>query len=344
MWNALKERMTLVLALAGMALSILALAAIFIVSRLYSVPSTSSAFTMQWPFIAIIAVVFLLSTLSLMSVIFREINVSDQRQALGLPAGSVRAIIAVGLVVIFIIFVTFLYYDQASSPSRSLPDLTREQYNSIPPEQILSCYTETTSEGETVYQVILKPPEKSAASQDLAKQVVTLLGTLMAAVASFYFGAKVGESKETRQTPVIKVASPLPQNNRLSRKKGEKLTIKLKVTPPGENIDWEAPEDDTDGTLVQVKPGEFEYTRGSQPKDKVFLKFSLVNFPDVTTEFIVVAEGEESAGSEQDKNNKPDNGGKQDSPAGPGDEKATGSGDKSGNKKESKPRKRKRGE
>src|SRR2546421_2474334 len=96
------------------------------------------------PVIIIIGVVFLLTVLGLLTYSFAALGLANRDEALGLPSGSVRAVIAIMLLVIFAIVAIY------------------------------------------VFSVVFNMSQD--AGIDLAKQLVTLIGTLVTAVASFYFG------------------------------------------------------------------------------------------------------------------------------------------------------------
>lgn len=102
------------------------------------------------PLIAISGVALLLIALALVAVVFNALGLDDQKQALGLPEGSIRAVIALALVVLFAILSVYLF----------------EQVNA--------------RQGDAVNQD----------GKDIAKQLITIIGTLMTAVAGFYFGAQ----------------------------------------------------------------------------------------------------------------------------------------------------------
>src|SRR5919112_3784854 len=55
------------------------------------------------------SVVFLMTSLLIIAGAFAQLNLSDRRQALGLPEGSIRAMIALILILIFIMFGLLLY-------------------------------------------------------------------------------------------------------------------------------------------------------------------------------------------------------------------------------------------
>jgi hypothetical protein len=61
------------------------------------------------PILVIIGVMALFATLALVAVVFSVAGLSDETQALGLPEGSVRAAIALSLIVIFAITSIYLY-------------------------------------------------------------------------------------------------------------------------------------------------------------------------------------------------------------------------------------------
>src|SRR5262249_19221235 len=55
------------------------------------------------PILAIFGIMILFGALALVATLFARLNLSDPRQALGLPKGSIRAAIALALVVLFAI-------------------------------------------------------------------------------------------------------------------------------------------------------------------------------------------------------------------------------------------------
>lgn len=61
------------------------------------------------PVLAIAGVVALLGSLALVAVSFSSVNMADKSQPLALPQGSVRAVIALSLVVLFAILTVYLF-------------------------------------------------------------------------------------------------------------------------------------------------------------------------------------------------------------------------------------------
>jgi hypothetical protein len=112
---------------------------------------------LKLPLLILLAVVALLGTISLVVIAFGIFRLTDDRQPLGLPEGSVRAIIALMLIVLFAAMTVFL--------------IAR-----------------------------LEMARATDPSVDATKQVLTILGTLVTAIASFYFGAQTVAAPGTSGT------------------------------------------------------------------------------------------------------------------------------------------------
>lgn len=107
--------------------------------------------TVALPLLVIVGVIVLLIVVGLVTFIFSVLGLASPTEALGLPDGSVRSIIALMLLVLFSILSLFLYNSMATG-------------------------------------------KVDPAAADIAKQLVVLLGTLVTAVASFYFGTNAVSS------------------------------------------------------------------------------------------------------------------------------------------------------
>jgi len=150
----------------------------------------------------------LLVVLSLMVAAFAALNLSQPAHSLGLPEGSVRAVIALSLILIFAIQAVYLYGDLARTTT-TYKAITQEQLDAIPKEHILSTRP-TEVEGETGFDVDVSIA-RTAASVDFAKQILTTVSTLVVAVAGFYFGSKsvaVARGVTVPSLPVIRSIDP----------------------------------------------------------------------------------------------------------------------------------------
>lgn len=104
--------------------------------------------------LGILGIVTLVAALGALVLIAGALGISDKRYSLGLPQGSVRAIIALTVAITFLILAV------------------------------------------TIPQSLLAPGVNDAAN-DLNKQIITVISTLLVAVVSFYFGSRtVAQARE----------------------------------------------------------------------------------------------------------------------------------------------------
>ena len=233
------------------------------------------------PILVISGVISLLAVLSIVVAIFAALNLTDRAHSLALPEGSVRAVIALSLILIFMITAVFLYEQLDDVVIRSHKGISQEQLNALPMEQIVSI--KPSEAGEGLFDVEQRV-EKSRASEDFAKQVLTTVSTLVVAIAGFYFGTRaVAAARGVVEQPALRILRP--DSPALMPEEGEKLSVKIETTPEDEAVNWEL-EGDKEGSLVQVKPDQFEYIPG-EPSDTVTLKFRLRKHPDVSAKLEV---------------------------------------------------------
>ena len=115
------------------------------------------------PLMVLVGVIVLLIVISLVTLTFSVLGLASPTEALGLPDGSVRSIIALMLLVLFSIMGFFLY----DTIAHGIQDPTTHAFREV--------------------------PEKAV---DIAKQLITLLGTLVTAVAAFYFGTNAVQTAQ----------------------------------------------------------------------------------------------------------------------------------------------------
>jgi uncharacterized protein YxeA len=172
----------------------------------------------------------LMNVLYLVAAGFSEIQLTDAKQALGLPEGSIRAMIALILIMVFIIFGIYLFRSvSAGKPTfvEFVPVENKIDYekhkeknfrvqpiNKTVKEKVKDAQGKDTAEekdaeklvGHAIYEVT----EVGADARGLAQQLVTTIGTLVVAVAGFYFGSSTirGLRKDTTVVPTIRKIDP----------------------------------------------------------------------------------------------------------------------------------------
>jgi TRAP-type C4-dicarboxylate transport system permease small subunit len=207
---------------AGLVLIVLPCVAVYFgVDRLFEHP------IFGLPIIAIFGIMMLFGALALVASLFAGMGLSDPQQALGLPDGSIRAAIALSLIVLFAIISIMLYqsiskpYEIAHVSKAAVDVLVKDTTSNHVVAVIPECHTEATDCTsctastepcpQMLYTVDVLQPQGREAT-DLAKQLLILIGTLMTSVTSFYFASRSGPSTviQTTGTAPNQPSSPSP--------------------------------------------------------------------------------------------------------------------------------------
>jgi len=185
---------------------------------LYVFPQVGKSSEVALSILLVFGVISFVVALSLVAFIFNLLKLTDKTQALGLPDGSIRSMIALSLILIFMMSSLFLY-NQVSRGERQVTytDISQEQINNFPKEDILSIRRVSGNEtlgNETLFDVVVRV-KTSEASEDIAKQIITTMSTLVVAVAGFYFGSKTLPGAGAKPTtPLIRRIDPLTNESK----------------------------------------------------------------------------------------------------------------------------------
>ncbi len=137
------------------------------------------------------AMIILLFAIGIVALAFTKAGLGKSDQALGLPAGSVRALIAFFLLLIFGLLTIFLFTN-VDDEQGTLQGVSATRFDELLDDGkvVESTVTRTNDDGVPETYTVTIASEASQSQQDLAKQLTTALVTLVAALAAFYFGAK----------------------------------------------------------------------------------------------------------------------------------------------------------
>ena len=141
--------------------------------------------------------------------LFTSLDLDRGDQPLGLPEGSVQAFIALFLILLFFVMSVFIYINVSTTSSdRTLRNLTQASVDELRADgstQIVAVIPrqvqlrEPASDGaefETVFDVVIAAPvTRSDVADEIGRQLVTTIGTLIVAIAAFYFGAKTVQER-----------------------------------------------------------------------------------------------------------------------------------------------------
>lgn len=190
------------------------------------------------PLVAIGGVVVLILLLTAVATMFSILSLTNKDQAMGLPEGSIRAVIALSLIVLFAILSIFLYQNVSRGGDvvtiANMSDSERTQFmrdhGNLRDIQAVVVKDQTgaprtfndekgqlirNADGTPKYFYDVSYRSANTASEDFAKQLLVLLGTLMTAITSFYLGAgtvtsavKAGSEASTNQAPTFAAVNP----------------------------------------------------------------------------------------------------------------------------------------
>lgn len=163
--------------------------------------------------VLIAATASLIIIVAILSVVFSRLKMTNNQAAMGLPEGSIRAIIALLLVLLFFVTAIFLYQSVSNGssrgPARTLQGITAQRLAALPADEI-DQQTERIAGSETVYDVTLAGRPDHSKANDIAAQLVTTVGTLVTAVAAFYFGANTVQAVRRQRRPNQPQGGPQP--------------------------------------------------------------------------------------------------------------------------------------
>lgn len=175
--------------------------------------------TVGLPVLAIFGIMILFGALALVATLFQRLGLTNPNQALALPEGSIRAAIALSLIVLFAI-ISIMLYRSILEPYK-INGLTLNERKALlekAADRVMANIDEPCQAGAATaalaasaasaagsaspatgklvcapedqrFTLHLRPPPAQE-STDLAKQLLILVGTLMTSVTSFYFATR----------------------------------------------------------------------------------------------------------------------------------------------------------
>lgn len=132
------------------------------------------------------AILLLIYMLSIFSYGFGGEKITVTDHAFGLPKGTIRAVLALGALVIFVGMAVFLL--ESLSPERFV--------SNTKPEMLAGGYLSYQDENDLWHTIL---GEGDAETRNtLVTQIFTAISTLLASIAAFYFGARVAQHDKTK--------------------------------------------------------------------------------------------------------------------------------------------------
>jgi hypothetical protein len=125
------------------------------------------------------------------TIILRTAGLGTRGEALGMPEGSIRALIAMSLVLIFAIIGVTVLYSGLGGETIESKGITSAELERLENVQIIaiSVVDPAASPGTERFNVTARS-ELSQAGHDFGLQLLSTVSTLVVAVAGFYFGSR----------------------------------------------------------------------------------------------------------------------------------------------------------
>jgi hypothetical protein len=191
----------------------------------------------QFALVLVFSVVFLMTTLFILAGGFAQIGLTDSRFALGLPDGSIRSLIALILILVFIMFGAFLYNREATWTDSVGPiEMPQDAWLDLSlPESLVLDRTDPIGGGR--YRVSFVRGTSESSSR-LAQQLLTTVGTLVVAVAGFYFGTAsvASATRAIRGTGSVNGSDGAPVVESFEPRSGQPGTAPVRFTIQGQNF------------------------------------------------------------------------------------------------------------
>ena len=158
------------------------------------------------PFWVVGMLVIFGAALSLVAVVFRWLGLASRDEAFGLPSGSVRTLLAVGVMVLFAVFGLQAV---SSNPTGLQSQLgAQDMGTAVAPaasaalqaeikrlqEQSMAVVVEAINGERATLRLYRIDRARPPATVDMEKQLLTALITLLTSVVSFYFGSRSAEA------------------------------------------------------------------------------------------------------------------------------------------------------
>ena len=277
----------------GMVLGLVVFTLVVAIAGLYYLPPGLSMFFVA-PLQVVLGTVIFVCVVLLVVLTFARLGLYDRTAPLALPEGSVRALIALVLLIIFIIFANVIFgqlHDSPSSEVTSFTGLSRQQVDALP--GLIETETQIAGTSDPVrYQGTYRLLVPNESATNLGQQVVTGLLTLVAAISAFYFGSNsVATATSAMKTlpaspnkgPVLTVGRPSQPISLQRDENGKWSSLTLELIGSAlidSGVTATIVSNDSEGRVVGGDTdARFVYTPSVNAVDPVTLRFSSISNP-----------------------------------------------------------------
>lgn len=154
----------------------------------------------------------------------KHIKIENASEPFGLPEGTVRAILTIAFIVLVGVLSAFLITSHSARTGYSeyglvaatgqTPDNAKATADKLRTDYKLDAMVAVVADNQdavggsaatTTFSVLVHPRSDTALADDIAKQMLTMISTILAAMIGFYFAARTAETRETPLDPASSI-------------------------------------------------------------------------------------------------------------------------------------------
>jgi len=218
------------------------------------------------------------------TLVLRALDMGAPNEALGMPEGSIRALIAMSLILIFAIIGIQVFNAGAVGTDVMSTGLTQAQIDQLRADGALvisqSLQTPVPEPPAAPLYTVTTRIAMTQEAHDFGLQLMTTVSTLVVAVAGFYFGSRAVTQATTSVSEQLRLARSYSRRGVIGTQPepevatqeapGENVENELAVEETEEDVDDEATDRDAEAQSGRAETGEdhipdFEGGTGSEP-------------------------------------------------------------------------------
>jgi hypothetical protein len=181
-----------------------------VVYALYRVFETGTTGFASVAVLILVGLAAFIGLMNALSISAHLIGITDAKQPFGLPEGTVRAILTIAFIILVGVLASYMLTNSAGREPFGEPFTIKAvpakdvdaQVQRLQADGLVSVVRGTDA---AVVDIQIRPRRDYRLADDVSKQILTMLSTILAAMIGFYFGAQT-PTAQTRTTP----ASPEP--------------------------------------------------------------------------------------------------------------------------------------
>ena len=215
------------------------------------------------------------------TLVLRALDMGAPAEALGMPEGSIRALIAMSLILIFAIIGIQVFNAGAVGTDAVSTGVTQAQIDQLRADgALVIAQTLQTPVPEPPAAALYTVTTRTAMTQeahDFGLQLMTTVSTLVVAVAGFYFGSRAVSQATTTVSDQLRLSRSFSRRGVIGTRPepevetreapGEVVENELATEETDEDVDDEATDDDTETAAAETGAADADQATGPDGGD-----------------------------------------------------------------------------